>query len=145
VVGRHRLFVRRRDGRVEVRLNDMGRSVVREAFGHVVAAERDSEHEWHPGLNPPIDPSNDQDDPLATLSRQNEISTNAELAVMTLNEEFLNDAEAWAWLSTLQVALRSTAIANGLLSDEKLASCDEELLHFVNTLQRILFELAECF
>jgi hypothetical protein len=31
------------------------------------------------------------------------------------------------------------------LSDEKLASCDEELLHFVNTLQQLLFELAECF
>ena len=145
MLGRHRLFVRRRDGRVEVRLNEMGRAIAREAFGHVVAAERDLEHEWHPGLNPPIDPSNDQDDPLATLHRENEIATNAELAVMTLNEEFLNDAEAWAWLSTLQLALRSTAIANGLLSDEKLASCDEELLQFVHTLQQYLFELAECF
>lgn len=130
---------------MEVRLNEMGRAVAREAFGHVVAAERDPEHEWHPGLNPPIDPSNDQDDPLATLHRQNEIATNAELAVMTLNEEFLNDAEAWAWLSTLQVALRSTAVANGLLSDEKLASCDEELRQLVHTLQQYLFELAECF
>lgn len=130
---------------MEVRLNDLGRAAAREAFGHVVAAERDPEHEWHPGLNPPIDPSHDQDDPLATLHRQQEIATNAELAVMTLGEEFLNDAEAWAWLSTLQVALRSTAIANGLLSDERLAACDQELLDFVHTIQQLLFELAECF
>jgi hypothetical protein len=138
------MFVRRRDGRIEVRLNDVGRSVAREAFGHVVAAERDPNHEWHVSLNAPIDPSSDQDDPLATLNRQNETSTNAELAVMTLNERFLNDAEAWAWLSTLQVALRSTAVANGLLSEEKLAACDEELLGYIRNLQAILFELAEC-
>jgi hypothetical protein len=135
VIGRHRMFVRRRDGRVEVRLNELGREVAREAFGHVVAAERDPDHEWHVTLSAPIDPSSDQDDPLATLTRQNETSTNAELAVMTLNEQFLNDAEAWAWLSTLQVALRATAVANGLLSDEKLADCDPELMNFIRTLQ----------
>ncbi len=145
MVGRHRLFVRRRDGRIEVRLNDLGRSVAREAFGHVVAAERDPEHEWHTLLNAPIDPGRDQDDPLSILNRQNEISTNAELAVVTLNEEFLNDAEAWAWLATLQVALRSTAQAHGLMSDEKLAACDEELLNYIHTLQQLLFELADCF
>ena len=33
--------MRKRDGRIEVRLNDVGRAVAREAFGHVVAAERD--------------------------------------------------------------------------------------------------------
>jgi hypothetical protein len=138
------MFVRRRDGRIEVRLNDVGRSVAREAFGHVVAAERDPDHVWHVSLNAPIDPSSDQDDPLATLSRENETSTNAELAVVTLNERFLNDAEAWSWLSTLQVALRSTAVANGLLSEEKLAACDQELLGHIRNLQAILFELAEC-
>jgi hypothetical protein len=145
VLGRHHMFVRRRDGRIEIRLNDVGRSVAREAFGHVVAAERDPDHEWHVTLSAPIDPSSDQDDPLATLARQNEISTNAELAVMTLNEQFLNESEAWAWLSTLQVALRATAVANGLLSDEKLAEADPELMNFIRTLQSFLFELAECF
>ena len=64
---------------------------------------------------------------------------------MTLNDQFLNDAEAWAWLCTLQVALRSTAISNGLLSDEKLAACGSDLLEYVRTLQSLLFELAECF
>jgi len=145
MAGRNRLFVRRRDGRVEVRLNDLGRATAREAFGHVVAAERDPDHDWHSSLNGPIDPGRDQDDPVATLNRQQDISTNAELAVMTLNEEFLNDAEAWAWLTTLQLALRSTALAKGLLTDERLAACDDETLTYIHTLQQFLFELADCF
>ena len=140
----NRLFVRRRDGRIEVRLSDAGRVVAREAFGHVVAAERDANHEWHAGLNGPIDPSSDADDPLSMLNRQNEIATNAELAYMTLGEDFLNDSEGWAWLSTFQIALRSTAVANGLLSEEKLAACDAQLLDYVHTLQQFLFALAEC-
>src|ERR1700677_5173272 len=139
-----KLFVRRRDGRVEVRLNDVGRGIVREVFAHVVAGERDPEHEWHLSLNPPINPSNDDDDPLSTLARQNEIATNAELSVMTLNEQFLNEAEAWAWLSTLQIALRSTAVVNGILSDEKLESASPELLDEIRTIQQFLFDLAAC-
>lgn len=139
------MFLRRRDGRIEVRLNDVGRSVAREAFGHVVAAERDPDHEWHAILNSPIEPSSDQDDPLATLSRQSETATNAELGVVTLKEQFLTEQEAWAWLSTFQVALRSTALANGLMSEERLAACDPELLAYIRTLQMFLFELAECF
>jgi len=43
------------------------------------------------------------------------------------------------------VALRATAVANGLLSDEKLAAADPQLLDFIRTLQAYLFELAECF
>jgi len=140
-----KLFVRRRDGRVEVRLNDAGRGVLREAFAHVVAAERDPEHDWHLSLNAPINPSRDDDDPLSSLARQNEIATNAELSVMTLKEQFLNDAEAWAWLSTLQVALRSIAVVNGILSDEKLESCEFELLQEIRTIQQLLFDLAACF
>lgn len=140
-----KLFVRRRDGRVEVRLNDEGRGVLREIFARVVAAERDVDHDWHRSLNAPINPSSDDDDPLATLARQNEIATNAELSFMTLNEQFLNDAEAWAWLSTVQVALRSTAVANGVLSDERLADCDPALLGDIRNMQRLLFDLAACF
>ncbi len=140
----NRLFVRRRDGRIEVRLNDAGRAVAKEAFGRVVAAERDPTHEWHAGLNAPIDPSEDDDNPLSSLGRQQEIATNAELAYMTLNEQFLNEGEAWAWLSTLQIALRSTAVAHGLLSEEKLTSAPSELMDFVRTIQQFLFSLAEC-
>jgi len=140
-----KLFVRRRDGRIEVRLNDVGRAAIREIFAHVLAAERDPDHEWHLSLNAPINPSSDDDDPLSSLGRQNEIASNAELSIMTLKEQFLNDAEGWAWLSTLQVALRSTAVVNGLLSDEKLESCAPELLDDIRTMQQFLFELAACF
>ncbi|HUY16047.1 MAG TPA: hypothetical protein VMV11_00655 [Acidimicrobiales bacterium] len=140
-----KLFVRRRDGRIEVRLNDVGRAAIREVFAHVLAAERDPDHEWHLSLNAPINPSSDDDDPLSSLGRQNEIASNAELSIMTLKEQFLNDAEGWAWLSTLQVALRSTAVVNGLLSDEKLESCAPELLDDIRTMQQFLFELAACF
>ncbi len=127
-----------------MRLNDAGRAVAKEAFGRVVAAERDPTHEWHAGLNAPIDPSEDDDNPLSSLGRQQEIATNAELAYMTLNEQFLNEGEAWAWLSTLQIALRSTAVAHGLLSEEKLTSAPSELMDFVRTIQQFLFSLAEC-
>jgi hypothetical protein len=140
-----KLFARRRDGRIEVRLNDVGRGVVREVFAHVLAGERDPEHEWHLSLNPPINPSDDDDDPLSTLARQSETASNAELAFMTLQEQYLTDSEAWAWLSTLQVALRSTAVANGILSDEKLESASPELLDGIHILQQFLFDLAGCF
>jgi hypothetical protein len=140
----HRLFVRRRDGRIEVRLNDAGRAIAREAFGHVVAAERDPNHEWGPTLNAPMDPTRDEDDPVATLTRQHDTSTNAELAVASLHEQFLTDGEAWAWLCTLQVALRATAVSTGLLTEEKLAAADPAVLDEIRTLQQFLFDLAEC-
>jgi hypothetical protein len=130
---------------VEVRLNDVGRGIAREVFAHVLAAEQDAEHEWHLSLNPPINPSNDDDDPLSTLARQSETASNAELAVMTLNEEYLTDAEAWAWLCTLQVALRATAVVNGILSDEKLESAPVELIEEIRILQQFLFDLSGCF
>ncbi|MGH3732422.1 MAG: hypothetical protein ACRDVC_03475 [Acidimicrobiales bacterium] len=140
-----KLFVRRRDGQVEVRLNDVGRGIVREVFAHVLAGERDPEHEWNLSLNPPINPSNDNDDPLSILARQSETASNAELAVMTLQEQNLTDAEAWAWLCTLQVGLRTMAIMNGILSDEKLESAPTELLDDIRTLQQFLFDLSGCF
>jgi hypothetical protein len=140
-----KLFTRRRDGRVEVRMNDYARDVVRSAFSNVLAAERDPEHEWHVALSGPIDPSLDQDDPLSMLARQNETSTNAELAGLSVDEQFLNDTEAWAWLTTLQVALRSTAQSKGLLTDEQLAATSADVLTYVQTLQHFLFDLAACF
>ncbi len=140
-----KLFVRRRDGRIETRLNEFARTVVRDAFANVLAAERDSHHEWHVSLSGPIDPSLDHDNPVSMLARQNETSTNAELAQLTVDEQYLTDTEAWAWLTSLQVALRSTAQAKGLLSDEQLAACDEDLLEYVQMLQQFLFQLADCF
>jgi hypothetical protein len=137
------LFKRRRDGRIEVRLNDAARAIVREAFGHVLAAERDPNHEWHLLLNSPINPSADVDDPMATLTRQSQISTNVELAIATLHDEFLNDDEAWAWLYSLQIALRSCAQAWGLLDDERLAATDEQRKDYIHALQAFLFGLTE--
>jgi hypothetical protein len=126
-------------------MNEYARTVVRDAFANVLIAERDPDHEWHVSLTGPIDPSLDQDNPLSMLARQSETSTNAELASVTVDEQFLNDVEAWAWLTTLQVALRSTAQSKGLLTDEQLAACDEQVLTYVQTLQHFLFDLAACF
>ncbi len=64
---------------------------------------------------------------------------------MTLKEQFLTEAEALAWLSTIQIALRSTAVVHGLLSDEKLEACPPEILGDIRTMQQLLFELAACF
>jgi hypothetical protein len=64
---------------------------------------------------------------------------------MTRNEEFINEQEAWAWLTTMQIALRETAASKGLLSDEKWESADVALRNQIQTLQAFLFELAECF
>lgn len=139
-----KLFVRRRDGRIEVRLSSDGREFVRALFREVVAAERDPDHHWRGGLLPPMDPSRDEDDPLNSLQRQQQISTNAELALVTLDETFLNDAEAWAWLSTLQVALRATALTFGLLDEERLNAADAALIDQVHGIQQVLFELADC-
>ena len=139
-----KIFVRRRDGRIEVRLNEFGRSMVREAFRNVVAAEHDPDHEWHASLTSPIDPSLDSDNPLSMLTRQNETSTNAELASLTVDEQFLNENEAWSWLTTLQVALRSTAQSRGLLDQAKLESGDPDLIEYVRMLQQFLFQLADC-
>ena len=138
-----RLFVRRRDGRIEVRLNDAARAIAREAFGHVLAAESDPEHEWHASLNGPIDPSHDVDDPLAIFNRQHEVTSNVELAVATLSEEFLNDAEAWAWLCTLQIALRATITSKGIMTSERLNESDESTRDYIQTLQTFLFSLAD--
>lgn len=139
-----KLFVRRRDGRVEVRLNDEGRGFVRALFQEVVTAERDPEHQWRAGLLPPIDPSRDEDDPLASLQRQQQIATNAELALMTVEEQFLNDAEAWVWLNTLQVALRATALSNGLFDEDRLEAAEASIVDQVRGMQQLLFELADC-
>jgi hypothetical protein len=138
-----RLFVRRRDGRIEIRLSDAGREIAREAFGHVLAAESDPSHEWHPSLNGPIDPSHDVDDPLAMFNRQHEVTSNVELAVATLDEEFLNDAEAWAWLCTLQIALRATITVKGIMTSDRLQEADEVTREYIETLQAFLFGLAD--
>ena len=137
-----RLFSRRRDGRVEVRLSAEGRAFVGASAREVVAAEHDVDHAWGAALHAPIDPSRDADDPLAILSRQSDLTSNAELVLATLDEAALTDAEAWAWFCTLQVALRSIAVANGLLDDDAWSARGGALVEHVQTIQALLFELA---
>ncbi len=137
-----RLFSRRRDGRVEVRLSAEGRAFVGASAREVVAAEHDVDHAWGAALHAPIDPSRDADDPLAILSRQSDLTSNAELVLATLDEAALTDAEAWAWFCTLQVALRSIAVANGLLDDDAWSAQGGALVEHVQTIQALLFELA---
>lgn len=137
-----RLFSRRRDDRVEVRLSADARAFVRATAREVVAAETDPAHEWRAALQAPIDPSVDADDPLAVLARQSDLTSNAELVLATVDEPALSDGEAWAWFCTLQLALRSIAVAHGLLDDEAWAAQRGPLVDHVHTLQALLFELA---
>lgn len=139
-----KIFVRRRDGRIEVRLSPEGRQFVAEVFREVVAAERDVEHRWRSGLLPPINPSRDEDDPVTSLQRQQEMATNSELALMTVEEQFLNETEAWVWLSTLQTALRVSAAHFGMFDDDAVEHAPDDQIAFVRTLQQLLFALADC-
>ncbi|HET8989787.1 MAG TPA: hypothetical protein VFN59_01640 [Acidimicrobiales bacterium] len=137
-----RLFNRRRDGRIEVRLSPDGRAFVGATAREVVAAESDPNHAWGAALQAPIDPGRDADDPVAILSRQSDLASNAELVLATLDEGALTDGEAWAWFCTLQVALRSIAVANGLLDDDAWNAQSGPLVEHVQTIQALLFELA---
>lgn len=63
---------------------------------------------------------------------------------MTVEEQFLNDAEAWVWLNTLQVALRATALSNGLFDEDRLEAAEASIVDQVRGMQQLLFELADC-
>jgi hypothetical protein len=71
------------------------------------------------------------------------VTSNVELAVASLNEEFLNDVEAWAWLCTLQIALRATITAKGIISNDRLEEAEEATRDYIRTLQMFLFSLAD--
>jgi hypothetical protein len=142
-VGRSDLFVRRRDGRIEVRLNEFARQFVRDQLTTLSLAQEDAHHAWYAPLSAPIDPSRDDDDPLRTLERQKASATNVELALMTVDDEFLNEAEAWAWLSSLQRALRALASTLELASLDDVRECEHIEIEIVVSLQQLLFALAE--
>ncbi len=142
-MGRGTVFIRRRDGRIEVRLNDGGREFVKEQFTMLIAAQQDVHHEWFSTLSAPIDPSQDDDDPLRSLERQKFVASNVELALMSSDDTFLNDAEAWAWLSSLQRALRANASSFGLADADDVEQASEPQLNIVHSLQQLLFELAD--
>jgi hypothetical protein len=138
-----KIFIRRRDGRIEVKLNEHGRTFIKDVFAQVLSAEQNNDHVWHSSLVSPISPSDEVDNPMAMLQRQMETSTNAELASASADDNFIDDAEAWSWLSSLQVALRSVSYANGLFDTEALEKASEEIHHYIEALQTLLFALAE--
>ncbi|MEI8126363.1 MAG: hypothetical protein WCG86_00950 [Actinomycetota bacterium] len=136
------LFIRRRDGRIEVRVAESGREFIVKQMARVAAAESDSAHEWHSYLHAPMNPSADADDPLRVFERQKATATNAELALLSAHEEFINNVEAWAWLTTLQIALRSEMMAQGVFDSANLDVKSESEVADIRSLQYVLFELA---
>jgi hypothetical protein len=142
-VRRNRIFLARKDGRIEVRLSDAGREFVREQFGRLRVAEEDPNHDWHTSLNQPIDPGQDEDDASRALERQKSVASNADLALITAGEESLSTGEAWAWLASLQLALRAIAAQRGLVTAADVDHAPPEQLGDVLNLQHLLFDLAE--
>ena len=134
------IFARRRDGRIQVRLTDEGRLFVAAQFDRLRAA--DANDEWRPLLQMPIDPQRDDDDPLRALQRQEVMVSNAEMSSLTVHEEFLSEGEAWAWLSSLQLCLRTVATLAGVETPDDVASRKQEDVAEILALQELLFDLA---
>jgi hypothetical protein len=141
-MARSRLFQRRRDGHVEVKLNGHAREFIAQQMQKVVDADHDTQHPWHNYVHSPMNPSADSDDPLRVLQRQKETASNAELALLTVEEEQLSVVEAWAWLTTMQIALRNHVVARGAFENDSLEGIDEAELSEIRDLQYLLFELA---
>jgi hypothetical protein len=138
-----KLFIRRRDGRIECRLNTPARDFVDAIAEQVERSDEDPTHEWRATLSSPINPVLDHDDPLSVLKRQSGTLSNAQLCRASVRDEFINDAEAWAWMTTLQVGLRASAAAAHVVSEEDLDTMSEHTRSQIETLQLFLFALAE--
>ena len=138
------LFKKKRDGSISVNLNDTARSFVGEIFSQVVAAENDPNHEWHLSMNPPINRAASLDDPLATFARQKEMASNSELAQMTIHEETLSTGEAYAWMTSLALALRAISSLRNIDDEVALHNADPEVKQYIVTIQSLLFGLADC-
>jgi hypothetical protein len=138
-----RIFVRRRDGRIEVRLNQPGRDLVKYVASETLVAETDPDHQWWASLTSPITPVDDTDDPLVVLARQSEVTSHAELVLSSLDEEFLNDDEAWAWLCTLQVGLRALHLGAGVRKETEIESLEPVIRETLQGIQALLWSLAD--
>jgi len=108
-----------------------------------MAVDGEADHAWRSVVYQPIDPADDVDDPLWVLERERVASSNTELALVTVDEEFLNNAEAWAWLCSLQHVLRGISLEQRLFSDDDVAARSDDELNDVRVLQLLLFELAD--
>lgn len=141
-MARAKLFVRRRDDRIEVRISPAGRETIRGWVTTLIESDRDSSNPWHDAQQAPINVEADHDDPLMLWERQKLTATSAELTLLTIDETFLSHDEAWAWMSTLQNCLRNSVVSLGIVNDDALAAADPELLGPVRDLQYLLFEIA---
>jgi hypothetical protein len=136
-----KLFTRKRD-QIVVALNDHGRAFVATAARAVLDASGDPHHDWHTALHAPME-STRPDDPLAAAARQQMTDTAAELVLLTVQEERLTEEEAWAWLRTLQTALRSLAVAEELNDQNDIEARSADVQQLVTNLQVCLWSLGK--
>ncbi len=137
-----KLFVRHRDGTIDVRLNEYGRSFIREQLTALADATSDAHHAWRPSLHQVIDPSSDVDDPVHGFEREKVVGDSVQLALLTLNDTKISVGEAWSWLRALQTALRAHAQQRGLVTSDDVESASDDDLEVVRQIQSLLFELA---
>jgi len=141
-MARSKVFIQRKDGRIEVQIAPGAREFLTSVVDQLIAAENDSEHPWYGALHAPITPSADNDDPLRSFERQKMTATSAELMRLTLDEAFLSQDEAFAWLASMQLGLRARTTEAAIFTDEDLAQADDTSLQTIRALQFFLFELA---
>ena len=139
---RSKIFIQRKDGRIEVRLSSDARDFLKSVVDQLIAAESDGGHPWHAALHSPITPAADSDDPLRSFERQKMTATSAELMRLTLDESFLSQDEAFAWLASMQMGLRARTSEAAIFTEDDLAQADDVSLQTIRALQHLLFELA---
>ncbi|MEI8147485.1 MAG: hypothetical protein WCG62_00225 [Actinomycetes bacterium] len=141
-MARSKVFIQRKDGRIELRIAPAAREFLKSVVDQLITAENDSEHPWHGSLHAPITPSADNDDPLRSFERQKMTATSAELMRLTLDESFLSQDEAFAWLASMQLGLRARTTEAAIFTVEDLNQADDTSLQTIRALQFFLFELA---
>lgn len=138
---RPKIFSATKDGQIRVRLSDGAREFLDVVVDAVMRAETDATHEWHATLHRPITPSLDADDPLRVFERQQLFETNAGTMKATLNNASISSGEAWAWLATMQIALRARTAEAGITTEDDLATATSSERETIQSLQFFLFEL----
>jgi hypothetical protein len=138
---RSKAFSATRDGQIRVKLNDAAREFLEVVVEAIIAAETDHEHEWHATLHRPITPELDADDPLRVFERQQILESNAAMMKASLRNASISTAEAWAWLATMQLALRARTAEAGVNTEDDLKKASPQELETIHALQYFLFEL----
>lgn len=138
---RPKMFAATKDGQIRVRLSASAREFLDVVVDAIIAAETDVEHEWHATLHRPITPEHDHDDPLRVFERQQIFETNATTMKATLGEATISVADAWAWLATMQLALRARTAEAGIANEDDLKAATPSERETIQSLQFFLFEL----